>query len=342
MSAMKDVINTGVIGLGKMGLLHLGILNSLDGVSVKAVAEKEKLIINVIKQFLPSINVYNDYRTLLDEERLDLVYITTPTSFHAQIVENCLDDDINFFVEKPLSISAKECKPLIDKAKQKQVVNMVGYIKHFVATFIEAKQILDRKILGEPVYLKSHMYVSQLFSKGSGWRYKRASGGGTLNVLATHLVDVLLWFFSDITLVHGNVKSYYSKEVEDFAHSYLVFKNGLEGYLDVSWSIRNFRLLEIRLEVQCKHGMLIVTDDYIKYLTDVDNNFTTLYKQDLYKGVEIDIGGPEYTMEDRYMVECVRTQKQTELDVFYAYKVQCIIDAISESATKKEAIIIKL
>jgi predicted homoserine dehydrogenase-like protein len=33
-------LNVGIIGMGKMGILHAGILAALDGVKVKAVAEK--------------------------------------------------------------------------------------------------------------------------------------------------------------------------------------------------------------------------------------------------------------------------------------------------------------
>ena len=38
---MDEQINIGVVGMGKMGILHTGILSSLDGVEVKAVADEE-------------------------------------------------------------------------------------------------------------------------------------------------------------------------------------------------------------------------------------------------------------------------------------------------------------
>ena len=41
---MNEQINIGVIGMGKMGILHTGILSSLDGVGVKAVAEINKTL----------------------------------------------------------------------------------------------------------------------------------------------------------------------------------------------------------------------------------------------------------------------------------------------------------
>jgi predicted dehydrogenase len=336
---MKN-INVGIIGLGKMGILHTGILNSFDDVNVVAIAEKEKLMSSNIKKVLKNVNTYNDYQKMFNKEDLDLVYIATPTAFHTNISKDCAESGINFFVEKPLGISKDDCNGLIKLMNDKKdIINMVGYCKHFVDTFAKAKEILDSKILGEPLYLNSHMYVSQLFSKGKGWRYKKeSSGGGVLNILATHLVDVLLWYFGDIVTVSGNSKSYYSNEVEDFIHSHLTFNSGLEGHLDASWSVRNYRLPEIKIEVQCSEGMLVVNDDYIKYYEDSKEGFTTLYKQDLYTGVEVDIGGPEYTRENRHMVNCVKNNKKSDIDIFYGYKVQCVNDSIYKSAEERKTV----
>jgi len=58
---MNEQINSGVIGMGKMGILHTGILSSLDGVEVKAVADKQDLILSFIRSTLPSVKVYKDY-----------------------------------------------------------------------------------------------------------------------------------------------------------------------------------------------------------------------------------------------------------------------------------------
>jgi len=336
---MKKELNVGIIGLGKMGILHMGILNALDGVKVKAIAEKDSFILSGIKRFLPEIEVYNDYIKMIEKSDIDVVYITTPTKYHVTMAKDCLERGIPFFVEKPLGRSAKECEVLIEEAKRKGVVNMVGYNRHFIDTFQKAKELLDNGIIGEPIYVRSHMYVSQLFSKGKGWRYKKEeSGGGVLNTFATHLVDVLMWFFGDIISVFANAKSYYSKEVEDFVHSYIIFENGLEGYMDSSWSVRNYRLPEIKIEVEGEKGSLIVTEDYIKYQLDSANVIRTIYKQELYRGVEIDIGGPEYTRENVYMIEHVRRNKQTDLNIFYAYKVQTVTDAMYESIEKKKQV----
>ena len=173
---MDEQINIGVIGMGKMRVLHTGILSSLDGVEVKAVVDKQDLILSFIKGSLPSIKTYKDYNEnneMLRKEDLDLIYITTSTSLHTKMAKDCVDHGMPFFVEKPLGISVDDCMPLLDAVEQQPVINMVGYCKRFVDTFRKAKEIIDSNALGDLIYFNSSMYVSQLFSKGKGWRYKR-------------------------------------------------------------------------------------------------------------------------------------------------------------------------
>ena len=43
-------LKAGIIGLGKMGMLHAAILNSIDGVKVTAVADTEKLITSFVEK----------------------------------------------------------------------------------------------------------------------------------------------------------------------------------------------------------------------------------------------------------------------------------------------------
>ncbi len=337
---MKTV-NVGLIGIGKMGILHGGILHSMDNVVPIALADSQTQLHKFAKSVLPNVKLYKDYREMLDTENLDLVYITTPTAFHPVIAEECIDRGISFFVEKPLGLYTDQCTSLVRKLQEKPVVNMVGYIYHFHDVFRKGKMIIDSGVLGDLVHLKSYMYITQTLSKNTGATYKKSViGGGVLNVVATHLVDILLWFFGDIEYVEGNTRSYYSQEVEDYAHSYLKFKNGLEGYLDTSWSLRDYRLPEIKIEVEAQKGKLVITEDNVKLYLDETARWETWNKQTLYEGVEIDVGGPEFTREDRYMVESVIQGKSTDIDVLHAYEVQRVTDAIYISAGRGKRVAI--
>lgn len=335
-------MNVGIVGLGKMGLLHAGILNSLDGVKITSVAENDKLISNYIKNSISYVNIYNDYKKMINSEDLDLVYITTPISTHVPIALRCIEKKINFFLEKPVSRNLEETQNLCAELKNSDVINAVGYNRRFVDTFAKAKSLLASKILGEINTVQSSMYGSDILSKSSGWRSKKKiSGGGVLLDFGSHLIDLLLWYFGTIRKVSGKARSIYSKEVEDEAQMELEFDNGVVGKLEISWSKKGYRLPEINIEVIGNNGKLIISEDFIKVslkssVPELEKKEMTIFKQTLNTGVPIDIGGPDYTKEDMHMVECIKNKKQTLVNVFEASRTQSIIQAMYDSSLENE------
>jgi len=295
-------MNVGIVGLGKMGLVHAGILNSLDGVKLTTVAENDKLISNYIKKSISSVNIYNDYKKMINSEDLDLVYITTPIATHVPIALQCIENKINFFLEKPVSRNLQETRNLCEKLKNYEIINAVGYNRRFVDTFAKVKSLLDSKILGDINTVKSSMYGSDILSKSSGWRLKKKiSGGGVLLDFGSHLVDLLVWYFGIIRKVSGKTGSIYSKEVEDEAKMELEFDNGIVGKLETSWSVKGYRLPEINIEVIGNNGKLTVSQDFIKVslkssVPELEKNEMTIFKQTLNTGVPIDIGGPDFAL----------------------------------------------
>ena len=52
-------------------------------------------------------------------------------------------------------------------------------------------------------------------------------------------------------------------------------------------------------------------------------------------GVDFDLGGPEYTIEDKHLIESIRNKRKNGIDVFDGFKVQKVIEAIYKSASDK-------
>ncbi|RMF65192.1 MAG: gfo/Idh/MocA family oxidoreductase, partial [Calditrichaeota bacterium] len=232
---------------------------------------------------------------------------------------------------------------LVQEVEAKNLTTMVGYMMRYVETFAKAKEIIDSGALGQLVTFSATIYVAQLFKTGKGWRYKKQeSGGGVVIGQATHLIDLLRWYFGEVEFVSGHVRSWYSTEVEDFAHAYFKFKNGLSGWLDSSWSKRHHRLLEINIEINGEFGNLVVNDDVVKLYLDKTMNgyragWNNYFKPDLFQGVEIDVGGPQYSRQDIAFVEAVKRGGKVGSDLRNAYEVQKLVDGIYKSAEQNGA-----
>lgn len=327
--------------MGVMGMLHAGTLNSLENVKVVAVTELEKLVIKFIQKFLPNVKVYENFKKMLENENLDFVYITTPVKSHISIATHCAKYGIPFFIEKPLSRTASECKELCEILRKKEITNMVGFNLRYSSTFLKAKELLDKKIIGDILDIRATAFRTLVLKEGTGWRFqKESSGGGVLLDNGIHMIDLLLWFFGKIEKVRLEKISFVFPEIDDSVTASLEFENKIKCIFETAWNVKNYRLQETTLEIRGKLGKIKINEDYVKIQnikSDKEVDEEIWYRQSLYKGVEIDIGGSMYSWEDVDFINCLRNKKQPASNVINSNRAQSVIDSIYKSAkTKKQ------
>jgi predicted dehydrogenase len=330
-----------VIGLGKMGLLHAGIVNSLPGTKVTSVCETDLFLSTAAKALLPKeIAVYRDVNKMILEEDPDALYVTTPIDTHVPIINDSFraKSNLNMFVEKPLASSYNEAKEACDAASRSSGVNMVGFQRRFSPIFRKAKDLLTENAVGAPVFFRSSFLSSDVLREGSGWRSKKKSGGVLLDS-APHLLDTLLWFFGEPESVLGVRKKIYSSSVDDYAHALFSYASGLQGHMDVCWSVSSYRLPELLLQIYGKEGILTVTDDFkvsVGQKTSGERS-RTYNRQSFQVSTPFLLTDPEYTLEDAAFLESARTKVPPDSNFVQAAKVNALIDRILANATKEIA-----
>ncbi|MGP8128659.1 MAG: Gfo/Idh/MocA family protein [Candidatus Bathyarchaeia archaeon] len=326
----------GIIGLGKMGVLHAGIAHSLSGVQVKAICEKNTLSTKFAKELLPrSVVFYDDYMTMIEDEELDAVFVATPIESHVPIVTDIAQTrkDLSLFVEKPLAVTHNQAQVACEAARGMKGIHMVGYQKRFSPVFQRAKQLVMSHSIGDLMFFRAHSFSSDVLRQGTSWRFTREAGGVLLD-LAPHVLDMVMWFFGEPETVFATRRRIYSREVDDYVHAAMSFSDGLQGYVDVCWSMRDFRLPDTLIEVQGTNGNITVTDDYVKLEINGQNPLETSvqvdYKQSFDTSVSFLLADPEYTKEDEAFLTAIETEHLPELNFFEGSKVNALIDRIME------------
>ena len=320
-------IRVGVIGTGKMGLLHAAILNSLDGSEVAGFAEPERLVSGILKS-VTETPVHGDYRDMLPG--IDAAYITTPVRSHAEIAKSCAEAGVAFFVEKPLAMNGAECAELAGTAEACGVPAMVGYHLRYSETFMEAKRLLDEGAVGRIEGAKAWVRQSQRIRRPSGWRFSKSSGGGGVMVdLGTHLVDLAQWYLGSASKMEGALKSAQGLGVEDEAAGKLVTESGVACEFEASWNRPGYRLQETTVEIAGSGGTLRVNEDAVELDAGTKRK---AYRQQLCRPVQLDVGGPEYTREDAEFVKCVAQKRNPSPDAASAARVQMAVDALYRSS----------
>lgn len=334
----RPPLAVGVVGLGKMGLLHSALVNSLPGSRLAAVAEPSRAVREALVSYNPAVRAFPDIAAMLDATPLDAVVVATPVDDHVDSALICAERRLPFLVEKPLATSAEQARPLLATLAAAPVPTMVGFMTRFVDSFARARQALAAEALGRLQRVTATIYVSQLFGRGRGWRYERKrSGGGVLINQGSHVIDLLTWYLGPVTRVNARTQAVWSKQVEDFAHLVLEFRSGLVGWLDCSWSVRGRRTVETTVEVLGERGALTVTDDSLRLELDEPAGGwpagrTVESAAELFRPVPIDVGGPHYTREDMGFVAAVAGGRPAAPDVAQGFHVQAVVDAAYRSA----------
>jgi predicted dehydrogenase len=308
------MIKVAVVGLGKMGISHLGIINAHPAVEVVAVCDATKYMLDVLEKY-SGIPGYTDYDKLLAEASLDAVVIATPSRLHAPMVEKALARGLHVFCEKPFTLDPEDSRRLAATAAERNLVNQVGYHYRFVGTFLETKRLLDLGAIGEVTAVMAEAYGPVVLKpKGSTWRTQSAQGGGCLYDYAAHPLNLLNWYFGAPDAVAGSVlKKVFSRDTDDEVYSTLLYPGDMTGQLSVSWSDESYRKMGTKITVRGTKGKITADRQELQvFLRDTatvpagyQEGWTLRYVTDLTEEVWFYIRGEEYSAQIDYFAKSI-------------------------------------
>ena len=259
------MLKAGIIGLGKMGLSHCAILNAQLDVELVGVCDKSKFLTWVLSKY-GNHKCFDDYKKMIDTQGLDLVIVATPTKFHYDIVKYALEHDLHVFCEKPFCMNSKESKELVELANSKGLVNQVGYHNRFLGSFVEAKRLLDKGVIGDISHFLAEAYGPVVLNKdASTWRSSAKEGGGCLADYAAHVINIAEFLVKPAEKVAGSMlQSIFSKDVEDAVSRRRSFYNLFYGQISVNWSDETYRKMTTQVTVYGKNGELFVDQQEVR------------------------------------------------------------------------------
>ena len=328
----------GIVGFGKMGILHGALLNGTGKASLVAICDKSLVMRWGFKRVYPLVKTYDDIDKMLSQCKLDLVIIATPTFNHMESALKCIDKGCHVFVEKPLAINYQQAKAVMQAAQKKGVKIQVGFCNRFCPSIIKGKQFIKDGEIGRLISANAFMYIADVFEAHSGWRYsKKTSGGGVLMDFGIHMLDEICWYFGKINTVQATAKRIYSQQVEDELNATINFENGMNVIFDTSWSKENYRKSYSKLEITGDKGKLIVTDQTLTRY-DLNQNIIEEYTYpQLYPGAFMDIGGLNYSYQIETLMELIDSKNDTT-NIKDAVYDQFIVEKMYERAEKNTLI----
>lgn len=150
---MKNV-KLGVIGVGRIGKLHVENLMSLPHAVVKTVSDIQ---VDHLKEWAATVGVENittNYRDILDDKEIDAVLICSPTNTHYEVIIEAAKAGKHIFCEKPISFSSEESKEALKIVEESGIKFQVGFNRRFDASLKKVHDTVKKGIIGDPHIVK--------------------------------------------------------------------------------------------------------------------------------------------------------------------------------------------
>jgi UDP-2-acetamido-3-amino-2,3-dideoxy-glucuronate N-acetyltransferase len=213
----------GIIGAGYWGKNLVRNFHALNALETVCDINDETLS-RVRQEYRVSTTI--DYDAVLSDPHVGAVVIAAPAAQHYELATRALRAGKHVFVEKPLALHAREGKDLVDLAKERNLVLMVGHILQYHPAIIELNRLVTQGHLGKIQYI----YSSRL-NLG-----KLRTEENILWSFAPHDISAILQMLDEIPVrATAQGGSYLNPPIVDTTLSTLEFASGVKAHIFVSW-----------------------------------------------------------------------------------------------------------
>jgi predicted dehydrogenase len=146
----NDRVRMGYIGVGNRGdQVHQAFLEHGDQQTVALCDLREDYMDFAVGKSRATPKKYKEYRHLLDDKDVDAVVIATPDHWHAiMFIEACRAGK-DVYVEKPLSLTVKEGRRMVEVGAETRRVVQVGLHRRSSPTLREAAEFVRSGGIGK-------------------------------------------------------------------------------------------------------------------------------------------------------------------------------------------------
>jgi predicted dehydrogenase len=189
---LPDVVRVAIIGLEGHYSEITDAARRLPNLRVTAVAERPALQQQAKRNpVLSAARFYEDYRRLLDTEKLDVVAVCGENGVRAEVVQACAARRLPVVAEKPLALTLEELRAVKKVVTTNEVPLSMLLPMRFYAPYQAMREIVQRGEVGDVVSIAAQK--SYKLGSRPDWMKRRESYGGTIPYIGIHMVDLMRW-----------------------------------------------------------------------------------------------------------------------------------------------------
>ena len=214
---MKEKVLVGIIGTGFAKTVQIPAFQKCEGAEVVSVSSARLENAERVARNFDIAHFTDDWRKTIENERVDLVCITTPPVFHRAMTMFALEHGKHVLCEKPMAMNAAEAREMLAKSKEKNVLALIDHELRFLNGRREARRMIESGEIGKIRHAKYNFRAPHRGSADSPWNWWSDidAGGGALGAIVSHVFDSLRWFTNaEISSVFCQLQTHVKKRTD--------------------------------------------------------------------------------------------------------------------------------
>mmetsp|Transcript_45737 Transcript_45737/g.147265 ORF Transcript_45737/g.147265 Transcript_45737/m.147265 type:complete len:329 (-) Transcript_45737:758-1744(-) len=230
-------IGVGIIGAGRIGLVHLEALSSCPDARPVIISNPTLSKAKAAAETYPGMAWTSDDTEVINHPDVDAVWICSPSQFHAEQITAAANAGKDIFCEKPIATDLAETIKAVNLCRAKGVKLMTALQRRFDPNFSRVKRSIAEGTIGETIVVK-------LCSRDPApppLKYVQG-GGGIFKDMAIHDLDMARFLMASepvAVLASGScqvspeISALEGPEAFDTANVMVRFANGKDAIIDV-------------------------------------------------------------------------------------------------------------
>lgn len=145
-----EKLKMGILGAGKIARIMAETIHQMPGIKPYAVAARDKARAEQFAREMNFSKAYGSYQELVNDPAVQLIYVATPHSHHAEHAALCLGHDKPVLCEKAFTATAKQAEEIVELSRRRKVFLTEAIWTRYMPMAKTLRDLTASGIIGTP------------------------------------------------------------------------------------------------------------------------------------------------------------------------------------------------
>ena len=237
--AMNQIVNVGIIGAGRIAKKFAEGIEAAPEARLYAIAARDLERAKVFGETYGAEKVYGSYEEMLQDEKVDIVYISTPNGLHKEHALLCIKHNKHVICEKPFTANARELEEVIAAAKEHDVFLIEAMWTRFFPVIKQVRALVEQGTLGQIQQVQADFGFSA--ATRDSIKFDPALAGGAVMDVGNYPISLASMFLKQQPQMIKAVATVGDTGIDERTSMMFEYANGAQALLNCAITLQTPR-----------------------------------------------------------------------------------------------------